>query len=150
MTRNGKRPELVGTREAAEILGVEKPRIGRYIKRGRMPTPVAELGATKVWRREDVEALRDAIRLRQQGRPEMRVAPSKPMDLVGTREAAEMLGVERTRIGRWMRAGRLPEPLARLHATPVWLRKDIEKLATDVHAQRAERQAARTERESAA
>jgi predicted DNA-binding transcriptional regulator AlpA len=143
MNTNGKRYNLVGTREAAEILGVEKPRIGRYIKRGRMATPVAELGATKVWLREDIEAMRDAMNDRVQGKPEMRVAPSKPLDLVGTREAAEMLGVERTRIGRWIKTGRMPEPLARLHATPVWLRRDIAPLAEQVRAERAERHAAR-------
>jgi predicted DNA-binding transcriptional regulator AlpA len=150
MARNGRQPDLVGTREASEILGVEKPRIGRYIKRGRMPEPVCELGATKVWLRQDVEALRNAITARQQGRPEMRVVPSKPIDLVGTKEVADMLGVERTRIGRWLKAGRMPVPLARLHATPVWFRKDIAPLAEQVHADRAGRVTARTEREAAA
>jgi predicted DNA-binding transcriptional regulator AlpA len=140
MAKNGRVYDLVGTSEAAEVLGVEKPRIGRYIRTGKMPTPVALLGATPVWNRGDVEALRDAMAAARSGHPEMRVAPARALDIVGTREAAEMLGVERTRIGRWLRLGRMPEPLARLHATPIWLRKDLEKFRDRLVRERAERQ----------
>ena len=49
-------------------------------------------------------------------------------DFVGTAEAAEILGVERPRIGRWQIAGIMPEPVVRLAATPVWRRQDILKL----------------------
>jgi hypothetical protein len=50
----------------------------------------------------------------------------KPLDLVGTAEAAEMLGVERPRIGRWKKSGVLPDPVAELAAGPVWFRDQIE------------------------
>lgn len=49
-------------------------------------------------------------------------------DLVGTAEAADILNVERPRIGRWMRAGTMPEPVVILAATPVWHRDDIEAM----------------------
>lgn len=145
MTKNG-RHDLVGTSEAAEILGVEKPRIGRWIHSGRMPEPVCRLNATPVWLRADVEALGESIKAvkaakaAKQSKPEMRVKPSRPLDLVGTREAAELLGVERTRIGRWLRSGRMPEPLVRLNATPIWLRADVVKLAKRLAKEREQRE----------
>lgn len=49
--------KLAGTAEAAELLGVERPRIGRWIKRGVMPDPVDELAATPVWTRKQIEAM---------------------------------------------------------------------------------------------
>lgn len=45
--------------------------------------------------------------------------------LVGTAEAAELLGVERPRIGRWRKAGIMPEPVAELASGPVWLHSQI-------------------------
>jgi hypothetical protein len=62
--------DLVGTAEAAEILGVEGGRIPRWRKRGVLlpngrrvlfPKPVVELRATAVWRRADIERLRGAL-----------------------------------------------------------------------------------------
>jgi hypothetical protein len=52
----------------------------------------------------------------------------KKLDLVGTAEAAEILGVERPRIGRWKKAKVLPEPVAELAAGPVWFREQIESV----------------------
>lgn len=49
-------------------------------------------------------------------------------DLIGTAEVAELLDVERSRIGKWIRRGHMPKPLAQLAAGPVWLRSDIEGL----------------------
>jgi hypothetical protein len=40
--------------------------------------------------------------------------------LMGTAEAAEYLGVERTRIGKWLNMGVMPEPAVKLKGTPVW------------------------------
>lgn len=48
--------------------------------------------------------------------------------LAGTAEAAEMLDVERPRIGRWMKAGLMPRPLAKLRATPIWTVPQIEAM----------------------
>lgn len=65
------------------------------------------------------------------------------LDLVGTAEAAEMLGVERPRIGRWInKGGVLPRPVARVGATPLWHRSDIEALRDDVQARRRQPAAA--------
>lgn len=59
--------------------------------------------------------------------------------LVGTAEAAAMLGVERPRIGRWLAMGKLPPPVAELRAGPVWLREDIESKREDVESRRKPR-----------
>jgi predicted site-specific integrase-resolvase len=120
----------VGTSEAALLLGVEKPRIGRYRRTGLMPEPVAELRATAIWRTKDVLALKAALDSRAQKhvRPQFRANATRPVALVGTREAAAILGVEPTRIGRWLRTGRMPEPEVRLSATPVWRLREIERL----------------------
>lgn len=69
----------------------------------------------------------------------VRRTPSEPGDLVGAVEASEILGVERTRIARYVKTGVMPEPVAKLRATRVWLRTDVEALA----AQRAAKKAAR-------
>lgn len=102
--------ELVGASEAAAILGVEVQRISRYRANGVMPPVVAELAATPVWTAGDVRAIH------QRGSHE----PAPPMDLAGTSEAANILGVDKSQIGRWRRRGVFPEPAWRLAATPVW------------------------------
>lgn len=63
--------------------------------------------------------------------------------LVGTAEAAAILGVERPRIGRWRASGgdKLPEPVAELAAGPVWLRSEIEALRESTEARRKPRKA---------
>lgn len=74
--RERKKLDLVGSAEAAIILNVEKPRIGRFIKRGIMPPQAINtdddglfpdrdgeprrLAAGPVWYRADIEKLRDA------------------------------------------------------------------------------------------
>lgn len=59
-------------------------------------------------------------------------------EIVGVAEAAEILGVSRSLVGRWHRHGivqladgkrvRFPEPIRVLRATPVWRQADIERL----------------------
>ena len=63
----------------------------------------------------------------------------KPLDIVGTAEAAEILGVERPRIGRWIKRGVMPPVVAQLQATPVWYRKDILRMKDWVEANRRNR-----------
>lgn len=58
----------------------------------------------------------------------IRRCPRKPGDLVGAAEAADILGVERTRISRYRRTGVMPDPVSELRATPVWHRHDVENL----------------------
>lgn len=47
-------------------------------------------------------------------------------ELVGAAEAAAILYVPVSSISRWVKAGKMPEPVDTLKATLVWLRSDIE------------------------
>ena len=69
LTSNGKPAslDLVGTAEAAEILGVERPRIGRWRKYGVMPDPVAELKAGPVWYRTQIVGMKGEREKRRRG-----------------------------------------------------------------------------------
>lgn len=67
---------------------------------------------------------------------------SKPPVLVGTAEAADILGVERPRIGRWLDKGKMPEPLTRLASGPVWDKRDIVAFKPEVEKRRRRRAAA--------
>jgi hypothetical protein len=60
-----------------------------------------------------------------------------PLDVVGTAEAAELLGVEKSRIAKWRKLGvvlpdrtrvRFPDPVLELRATPLWRGRDIRRL----------------------
>jgi len=64
-------PDLLGLAETAEMLGVERQRIGRWRRLGVVlpdgrrvpfPEPIAELRATPVWRGSTIRALRDQLR----------------------------------------------------------------------------------------
>lgn len=68
-TNKRKREDRVGTAEAARILNVERPRIGRWIEKGKMPMPVAKLASSPVWRREDIEAMREEVEARRRPTP---------------------------------------------------------------------------------
>lgn len=114
--------DVVGTAEAAEMLGVATTGITRWRKAGRMPTTAAELAATPVWWREDVERVKRG----EDFRPDV-----ERLDVVGTAEVAELLGVDRSQIGRWRRNGQFPEPAHRLAAGPFWYRSDVAKLAVE-------------------
>jgi hypothetical protein len=63
----------------------------------------------------------------------------KQLDLVGTAEAAEILGVERPRIGRWINRGVMPPTAVQLQATPVWYKRDIVKMLPWVESNRRQR-----------
>lgn len=62
------------------------------------------------------------------------------LDVVGTAEAADLLGVERPRIGRWIKRGVMPPTAAHLQATPVWHRRDIERMLAWVEDNRRSRE----------
>lgn len=66
---------------------------------------------------------------RRNNRVTIQRTPDGPGDLVGAVEASEILGVERTRIARYVRTGVMPSPVSKLRATAVWLRADVEELA---------------------
>lgn len=124
---NDDAPNVVGASQAAEILGVEVPRITRWRKAGRMPALAADLKATPVWHRQNVEELRDDKPITDLGK----------LSLVSTAEAAELLGVDKSQVGRWQRedakrrdAGEeprhhFPEPVAHAGSYPLWERRQI-------------------------
>ena len=62
---------------------------------------------------------------------QIRRSPNGPGDLVGAVEASEILDVERTRVARYMKNGVMPAPVAKLRASSVWLRSDVEQLAKE-------------------
>lgn len=49
--------DLIGTAEAADILQVERPRIGRWKKNRLLPEPMLELASGPIWQRQDIEAV---------------------------------------------------------------------------------------------
>lgn len=54
-------PDLVGLMDAAQMLGVPKPRVYRLEEQGRMPEPVAKLSSGPVYLRSEVQALADQL-----------------------------------------------------------------------------------------
>lgn len=52
--------------------------------------------------------------------------PTYP-EMLGAAEVADTLGVSRQRVDELRRAGRLPEPIAELRASPVWPRPAIDR-----------------------
>lgn len=144
--------DVVGVQEAAQMLGVEVPRISRWIKGGKMPPMVAGprkyagllaeppvfVEATAIWRRSDVEILAK----RGVWKPEFtreKVAPGS-VPIAGLKEVAALCGTSTQQIGRWRRAGQFPEPRLDkrphdkpwkrgkgLGATPLWEIAQIEE-----------------------
>lgn len=69
-------------------------------------------------------------------------------ELVGSREACEILGVDKATLNRWLKPGTgahgpgstyMLEPKY-IKAGPVWVRKDVERFARDFGRQRARAQ----------
>jgi hypothetical protein len=48
------------------------------------------------------------------------------MELLGVKEVGETLGWDRRKISVYLQRKKLPEPVARLAAGPVWRQRDIE------------------------
>ena len=61
-------PDLVGTTEVAELLGVTRQRIHELRKAGRFPEPMVELAAGPIWLRPAIESF-DKQWERKVGRP---------------------------------------------------------------------------------
>lgn len=116
---------FVGSAEAQTILQTNAPQIVRWRRRGGvLPPTVAVLKATPIWLRTHVEQLASA-RAAGDGPPAYEPLPKPLPRIVGTAEAADILGVDKSQIGRWVRGGRFPEPLQRLAAGPIWERTTI-------------------------
>jgi uncharacterized protein len=76
MTRSGP-IDLVGTKEAAELLGMRRSNFLRdVVPRPDFPAPIARLAATPVWRREELEAWRDARGKRTRRLSSLRLSPA--------------------------------------------------------------------------
>lgn len=54
-----------------------------------------------------------------------------PLDIVGVREIADLLGVARQTVRTWRTRGVLPEPDATVSGVPVWRRSTIERWAQE-------------------
>ncbi|HEX7134428.1 MAG TPA: hypothetical protein VF228_17780 [Iamia sp.] len=54
------------------------------------------------------------------------------LDLMGTTEIAELLGVSRQRADQLSRTDGFPDPVAEIAAGRIWLRKDVETWADQV------------------
>jgi hypothetical protein len=67
---------------------------------------------------------------------------SRLPDLVGAKEAAEILGIQKMTLNRWLRpdpdTGRTYMiPPKRIDAGPVWVKSDVERFAEEIGRQRA-------------
>jgi predicted site-specific integrase-resolvase len=66
-------------------------------------------------------------------------------ELAGTKEAAEILGISKVQLSRWMKPGSgtlgndqtYMIPPVRIAAGPIWVKEDIERFAIEVGRQRA-------------
>lgn len=73
-------------------------------------------------------------------------------DLVGSKEAAEILGIHKKTLNYWQRPGSGTRgsdktymiTARRIEAGPVWVRSDVERFARDIGRQRAPAGQART------
>lgn len=61
--------DLIGFKEVAAILGVDRSTAARHMKREDFPPPAATLAAGRVWRRGDVQEWREKNPPRPPGRP---------------------------------------------------------------------------------
>ena len=118
--------DFMGTGEVAEMLGVEPPRIGRWLKKEeegkqkKLPDPVARLAMGPVFLREHIRALKRGV-----APDEIEVTP---LDLLGTREVGDVLDLKKDRVSVWTRKGIIPKPIVYLRAGPLWWRPDVRPL----------------------
>lgn len=54
---------------------------------------------------------------------------ASPLNVLGTHEVAQLLGVHRVTVSKWRAAGHMPEPDALLAAGPVWRLSTIARWA---------------------
>lgn len=114
-------PDLVGPAEAAEILGVTRPRVWQLDKQtARFPEPVARAAAGSVWARADVEAY-----LTTTSADERPASQHPPIDLIGYQEVGDLLDVRPNKITRAIERPGFPPPIARVKFGPLWRRQDV-------------------------
>ena len=110
-------PDVVGATEAAAILGVEVPRLTRWLESGKLPAPALRLAATPLWHRRTITRV-------AAGLPPVEELPltdgeGQPV-IVGLAEVAALLGKHKRQIWRWRDAGVFPEPYRELASGPIW------------------------------
>lgn len=114
--------DLLGVAEVAEAFGVRATTVLRWRDKGTLPPPRAELAATTVWERAQIDAHRAGAPFEMVGRPR----------LLGTAEVSKRLKVDKSRISRWRRQDAegkgpgFPEPYAVVRAGPIWQEPQIE------------------------
>lgn len=64
----GEVPDILGSAEVAEILGVSRQRVQQLRAEGRFPEPILELSATPIWLRRSIDAFLTSWS-RRPGRP---------------------------------------------------------------------------------
>jgi ADP-ribosyl-[dinitrogen reductase] hydrolase len=115
--------DLAGVSEAGEFLGVTSQQVGHRRRDGTFPDPYADLEMGPVWVSADIELVRDGIDIIHATQ-----APD-PAVVVGTAEAAALLGVSKRQLTLWRAPNSdgpvLPDPVVVLHAGHVWRRADI-------------------------
>ena len=126
--------EFMGTAEAAEFLGVEAPRIGRWRtkeadgKQKKLPDPVVVLKMGPIFLREHLKQVKqwmDSGGKRGISPDEIDVTP---LDLVGTGEVGDLLDLKKDRVSVWMSQGIIPAPIVKVRAGPLWWKPDIKPL----------------------
>lgn len=138
--RTPRLPDLVGAREARELLGFAPVKLNRWVEHRWLPEP-ARVAAGPVWARADIEAIAaDLEAQKREGapRPKPRIKPWRTLrlpDLAGAAEARAILGIDKSMLSRWMepRSGSFGPDLTymvvpvQLSASPIWARADIER-----------------------
>lgn len=81
---------------------------------------------------EQFDAMADLVRALREGAQVVR-----PGDVLSSKEAAVLLGKDRTTVSRWKSSGYLPAPFTEVGAGPLWLREALEDFKKD-HATRAD------------
>lgn len=121
--------------------GVKDIRVASVAARMPLPAPALGLEEREASRdRAAHELARQTIRARSGARTKYYTTVEGRRikvegEIVGTAEAAAILGVERPRMGRYRGLKQLP-PLQMLAAGPIWLRSDVEAFSLEVEARR--------------
>ncbi len=108
--------ELVGVKEAAELLKWTKQRVATTFRK--RVFPVAELAAGPIWTRKQVESYATG---------EKAEAEDNVPELVSVKEVADMLGWSRQRVTMTLKRKAFPEPIAELACGSIWTKNQIEE-----------------------
>ncbi|NNC92463.1 MAG: hypothetical protein HKN80_08200 [Acidimicrobiia bacterium] len=122
----GRKPDLVDRAALAERLGVNASTVGRWKRRGVLPTPDVVLDGTELWLWETV---RDWARQRSRFRKTQAVTPVQVAEIIHAGQFAERLGVDARTVEIWHAKGQLPEPDYRWESVDGWLAGTIDEWA---------------------